>query len=138
MLLAVPAGRIADRFGRLNMFLAGHVLLIVIYLVLLLPSSGALQVGAVLLLLGGYYAATDGVLMALASTLLPASMQATGMAVIVTGTSAGRLLSAVAFGALWTWSGADAALVVFAAALTVGVVVAALLPIGERRDHAAA
>jgi hypothetical protein len=47
-----------------------------------------------------------------------------------------RLLSAVALGALWTWSGADAAVVVSAAALTVGVVVA-LLPICDGRDHAA-
>jgi len=136
MLLAVPAGRLADRVGRLRMFLTGHVLLVMLYVVLLLPSAGALQVVAALLLLGGYYAATDGVLMALASTLLPSSMQATGMAVIVTGTSAGRLLSAVIFGALWTWAGADVALVAFAVALAAGVAVAALLPIAGRRNDA--
>jgi MFS family permease len=137
MLLAVPVGRLADRIGRLRMFLGGHVLLVILYLTLLLPAAGASQAVAALFLLGAYYAATDGVLMALASSLVPASLQATGMAVIVTGTSAGRLLSAIAFGALWTWSGANAALVAFAVALTVAVAVAALLPIGGGRGDAA-
>ena len=127
MLLAVPAGRIADRVGRLRVFLYGHSLLILLYVVLLLPRAGGLHVAVALLLLGGYYATTDGVLMALASSLLPAPLQATGLAVVVTGTSVGRLLSAVAFGALWTWSGADVALVVFAAAMTVAVAATALI-----------
>ena len=132
MVLAVPAGLLADRLGRLRVFLAGHVLLVLLYLMLLLPVAGASQAVAATILLGAYYAATDGVLMALASTLLPASMQATGLAVIVTGTSVGRLLSAIAFGALWTWTGTDVALIAFAATLAVAVTVAALLPIGDR------
>ena len=131
MLLAVPAGRIADRIGRLRVFLYGHGLLIVLYVALLLPRAAGLQVAVALLLLGGYYAATDGVLMALASNLLPAPLQATGLAVVVTGTSVGRLLSAIAFGALWTWSRPEVALVVFAATLTVAVAVTALIAIRD-------
>jgi Major Facilitator Superfamily len=67
MLLAVPAGRLAYRYGRWRMFMGGYALLLGVYVVLLLPSVGTLALIAVLALLGGYYAATDGVLAALGS-----------------------------------------------------------------------
>jgi MFS family permease len=140
MVLAVPAGRMADRVGRGRVFLGGYGLLLVLYGTLLVPEAGDVQVVACLLLLGGYYAATEGVLMALASVLLPASVRATGLAVLVTGTSLGWLVSAIGFGALWTWGGPDTALVVFAAALVVAlaVAVAGFARIGREADgHAA-
>ncbi|MGH9008589.1 MAG: MFS transporter, partial [Acidimicrobiia bacterium] len=68
LLLAIPLGRLADRIGRAPVFIAGHVLLIGCYLVLRSAGadSGFLTIAAVLGLLGTYYAATDGVLMAMA------------------------------------------------------------------------
>ena len=134
MLLAVPAGRLADRVGRARIYLAGYGLLLLVYGTLLLPSAGGLQLAACLLLFGAYYATTEGVLMALASTLLAPSLRATGLAVLVTATSLGRLVSAISFGALWALSGADVALAAFGAGLVVAMALAAAAFLRLRRE----
>jgi len=113
LLLAVPAGRLADRTGRRTLFLAGHVLLGGVYLLLRRSEPGALELAACLVLLGAYYASTDGVLMAIASSRLPAGLLTSGLAVLTTVTALGRLLASTAYGALWTWWGAEATLTVF-------------------------
>ena len=122
MVLAVPVGRLADRHGRVRVFVAGHVLLLAAYTALLLPSLGPLVLFAYLGVFGAYYAATDGVLMAVASGRLPESLRATGMGVLVTFTSLGRLAGAIAFGALWTLAGLQTAVVIFGTALALGIV----------------
>jgi MFS family permease len=124
MLAAVPVGRLADRVGRTRVFLGGYVVLLGLYVVLLAPGAGAAQLAACLLLLGVYYAATEGVLMALASTHLPDTMRGTGLSVVVTGTSLGKLASAIAFGALWATAGTSTAVAVFGVALVAAIVVA--------------
>jgi MFS family permease len=136
MVLAVPAGRLADRLGRGRVFLGGHVLLLVVYASLLAPWSGAVAVILTLVLLGGYYAATDGVLMALAGAILPQELRASGMALITTGTSLARLAGSVLVGALWTLRGVDVAVALWAAGLVGAIVGAALvLRVGkEGRD----
>ena len=62
--LAIPAGRLADRYGRQRMFLAGYVLLLAAYLVLLLPAPGLVAVTACLAparrLLRGHRRRPDG------------------------------------------------------------------------------
>jgi len=136
MLLAVPLGRLADRVGRARVFIGGYALLLIVYLALIVPSLGVSETAVVILALGVFYAATDGVLMALASGVLPVESRATGLSLLVTATSLGRLLASVMFGAAWTLIGAHAALGVFAVALT-GAVVAAALVLGGRR-HATA
>jgi MFS family permease len=109
MVTAVPVGRLADRVGRARVFLAGHALLLVVYLSLLLPGTGGagggFQVVLALVLLGLYYAATDGVLMALAGAALPQEVRASGMALLTTGTSLARLAGSILFGVVWTWGG---------------------------------
>jgi MFS family permease len=75
-------------------------------------------------LLGGYYAATDGVLAALASATLPVNLRGTGLALLATGTSLGRVAASLAFGVLWTWWGRETALIVFAVGLSAGMVLA--------------
>lgn len=121
LLLAVPAGRIADRVGRRLPFLYGNGALLVAYVLLLGPVGGPFLLGSVLLLLGVFYAATEGVLMALAGPVLPAARRASGLALLQTGQAVARLIAAAGFGAAWTvWGPRPApavAAVVLAAAL---------------------
>lgn len=126
MLLAVPMGHLADRIGRARVFVGGYLLLLLVYGVLLAPAAGIVQLAACLLLFGAYYAATDGVLMALASSLLPKALLGTGLALLVTATSLGRFVSAVTFGALWQWGAPDTAIAVFAAGLALAIALAAV------------
>ncbi|MEU3735670.1 MFS transporter [Streptomyces sp. NPDC032198] len=127
LLLAVPAGRLADRIGRRVPFLAGHVALLGGYVLLLSPTDGwALLIG-VLLLLGIFYAATDGVLMALATPVLAQGRRASGMAVLQTGQALARLVAAAGFGAAWTLWGIGPALTCASLALAVALGGATLL-----------
>ena len=87
MILAVPMGQLADRIGRAPVFVAGYALLLLLYVLLISPSWGSAEVFVYLLLFGAYYAATDGVLMAAASAVLPTSLRGSGLALLVTATS---------------------------------------------------
>jgi MFS family permease len=127
LLLAVPIGQVADRFGRARVFVGGHVLLLVVYSSLLLPTVGYLGLACYLLLYGAYYAATDGVLMALASAELPATVRTSGLALLTSATNLARLLASVAFGAIWTWWGVETSVEVFAAGLLIVIVAAACI-----------
>jgi MFS family permease len=126
MLLAVPVGRLADRVGRGRVFVGGYLALLAVYAVLLLSGGTATAVAA-LVLLGAYYAATDGVLMALAGESLPEELRGSGMALVATASSLARLASSVLFGLLWTVLDVQAALTVFAVGLALAMVVAAAL-----------
>jgi MFS family permease len=125
MVLAVPMGRLADRVGRGRVFVAGYLLLLAVYSSLLLPS---ISVGAVVIYLaafGAFYAATDGVVMALASTLLPEELRASGMGLLTAVVATSRLFGAVAFGALWTLGGVEVAVLAFAGLLVIAIALAA-------------
>jgi MFS family permease len=135
MLLATPVGRLADRVGRGGVFLGGHVLLLIVYASLLAPGANTLSLVLALVLLGAYYAATDGVLMALAGSMLPEELRASGMALIATGTSLARLTGSVAFGALWSWRGVEAAVLLSGAGLVLAVFVAAVAFRRRRDEH---
>ncbi|MFF3646035.1 MFS transporter [Streptomyces sp. NPDC002564] len=127
LLLAVPAGRLADRTGRRVPFLAGHVALLGGYLLLLSPADGPPLLIGVLLLLGIFYAATDGVLMALVAPVVAAERRASGMAVLQTGQALARLVAAAGFGAAWTLWGVRPALTCASLALAVALAGAAAL-----------
>jgi MFS family permease len=126
LILAVPAGRLADRIGRARVLIGGYALLLVAYTSLLLPSLGAVEVVVYVALLGAYYAATDGVLMALASAVLPEGLRASGLALLTTATGLARLVASVLFGALWTWLGMEAAVVAFGVGLIAAIVLAVI------------
>jgi MFS family permease len=126
LLLAVPAGRLADWAGRRPLLLSGHALLAGVYVLLLNPEPGAGALIACLVLLGAYYATTDGVLMAIASSQLPTGLLTSGLAVLTTITALGRLLASTAYGALWTWWGTEVTLIVFLLALLAAIAGAGL------------
>jgi len=124
MVLAIPAGRLADRIGLKPVFLIGYGLLAAVYAVLLLPTMNYGLAFLMLTLLGAYYAATDGVFMALASRVLPAQLRTTGLALLTTGTGLARLLASTLYGSLWNWFGAQRAFVLFIAGLIAVLLIA--------------
>ena len=126
LLLAVPMGRLADRFGRWRVFLAGHVSLLVAYVVLVGAADGALLLITSLLAHGIFYACTDGVLMAAAGPLLPAELKTSGMALLQTGQALAKLFSSVLFGAAWTLWGMGTAVTLALVALAAATLAAGL------------
>ena len=107
--LAIPLGRVADRIGRIWVILGGYSALLVLYV--MLSSAGAAPATGVIcvFLLGSFYAMTDGVFAALASSELPEERRATGLAIVGTCNDVGRLVSSIAFGWLWSRGTPDAA-----------------------------
>ncbi|GAA3771771.1 MFS transporter [Plantactinospora mayteni] len=109
LLLAAPLGVLADRVGRLPVVLGGYLALLGTYLLLPGPVHGWPLLALVLGLYGLFYAATDGVLIALAGPLLPERLRTTGIALVQTGQALAYLLSSVLFGLAWqTWGPATA------------------------------
>jgi MFS family permease len=123
--LAGPAGTWADRRGARRVFLAGHLGLAAVYAVLALGTGGSALPWLCVALLGAYYAATDGVLSALTARVVPEDLRATAIGLLTTGTTGGRALAAVAFGALWTLVDTRLALALFAAGLLAALLVGA-------------
>ncbi|MEU1160544.1 MFS transporter [Streptomyces sp. NPDC005921] len=117
LLLAVPLGRLADRWGRWRVFLTGHGALLAAYALLLTSWHGSALPYAVLALHGTFYAATDGVLMAAASDSVPEALRSSGLALVQTGQAGARFACSLAFGAAWTLWGDRTALLAAAAAL---------------------
>ncbi len=127
LLLAVPFGRLADRVGRLRVFVGGHVLLAAAYVCAAGAVPGTAGLFACLGLLGAYYAATDGVLAAAAAAAVPAALRGSGLALAQTAVAGGRFVAALAFGAAWMWVGYSTALASAALALALVLPVAVLL-----------
>jgi MFS family permease len=138
-LFSIPAGLCADRFGRGSIFLGGYAVLGIIYLLLLfMPAVGLPAQAGCLLLLGLYYAGTEGVLMAMASAAVPAQMRASGLAILATAIALGKAGSSLLFGWIWNAYGAPSAIVTFGAILTAAMLAAGfcLRVIGRKRSHA--
>jgi MFS family permease len=127
LVLAVPFGRLADRVGRVKIMLGGYAALGGVYLLLFGPLGGWPMLGLTLLLHGTFYAATDGVLMALAGGVLPEALRTTGIAVIQTGQALAYLVSSVLFGFAWQLWSAEAACQAAAVAVTIAVAGTAFL-----------
>ncbi|MGW1497061.1 MFS transporter [Streptomyces mirabilis] len=129
LILAVPLGRLADRVGRWRVFLAGHGALLLAYALLLTSWHGTALPYAVLLLHGCFYAATDGVLMAVASESVPEELRSSGLALVQTGQALARFVCSLGFGAAWTAWGDRTALT----ASTVALALCALFALTLRR-----
>jgi MFS family permease len=120
--LAVPVGRLADRVGRIKVLVTGHVALVGAYALAAGPFTGPVAMLAPLLLLGAFYAATDGIIAAIASRLVEPSARASGIAAAQTVVALARFASSVLFGVLWFVVGPSSALV------AVGVLLLVALP----------
>jgi MFS family permease len=127
LVLAVPFGRLADRIGRARVFIGGHVLLLIAYLCAGGPFGGAVASVGCLLLLGAYYAATDGVLPAISGRIVDTSIRASGIATAQTIVAVARFVSSLAFGLLWTQVGRVDALLSISVLLALGIPIAAFL-----------
>ncbi|WP_396230904.1 MFS transporter, partial [Frankia sp. EI5c] len=130
--LALPLGYLADLVGRQRVFVGGYLALSGVYLVLCRSEPGVGGLVAVLVLLGAYYAATDGMLAAAASALVPARLRTGGLALVQTGVALAQLAGAASFGALWTLRGPDVAFRWAVAAGLVAVVLAVVALRGVR------
>jgi MFS family permease len=131
--LAVPCGRLADRLGRARMFVAGYLALLAAYVAAAIPVTGVAVVLLCLLLLGVFYAATDGILAALAAQFSPPSGTASGIAAAQTVVAGSRLLASTGFGFLWFFAGRDASVLIVAGALAVVLPLAAVLLLSGNR-----
>lgn len=127
LLFAAPLGRLADRVGRWRVLAAGYAALLVTYVLLGTADGWPLLVG-VLACYGLYYAATDGVLMAITAPHVPAALRTSGMALVQSCNVGGILIAGLVFGAGWSAVGPHETLWAFAAVLAVVLVVAVLRP----------
>ncbi len=138
--LAIPLGRLSDRIGRARVFVWGHAALLSAYVVAALPIADIAATILCLVFLGAFYAATDGVLSALAAQLTTPETHATGIGAAQTVVAVSRFLSAVGFGFLWFAIGREASVLVVAGILLVAIPLVALLlkpflsETGERTD----
>ena len=102
----------------------------------MLNSLGYVGLIVSLVALGGFFAASEGVLTAIAGAVLPEELQASGIGILITVVSVGNLLSSLAFGALWLALGLQQAVIVFAVGLALALAIAA--PLLTRAQRAAA
>lgn len=115
--LALPVGRLADHIGKATVFVAGHGALLLAYASIVLIADPTVSTLTALLLLGTFYAATDGVIAALAGRLVPDQVCASGIASAQTVVAVSRMASSAGFGVLWMAVGPQAALAVVGAVL---------------------
>ena len=138
LLFAIPLGKLADRWGRIPVFLGGHLALLACYVLAALPFGGLGATVGCLLLLGIFYAATDGVLSAIVSQLSPAANVATALGTAQTVVALSRMLAAAGFGVLWFLLGPVTAMIWVAALLATALVTGTVLMGGVRRWMATA
>ena len=124
---AIPLGKLSDRVGRARVFVFGHVALVAAYVVAAMPIADIAATILCLVLLGAFYASTDGVLAALASQLTTPETRGTGIAAAQTVVALTRFVSATGFGFLWYAIGPEASMIVVAVLLAVAIPLVAVL-----------
>jgi MFS family permease len=132
-LLAIPAGVLADRFGRRPLILIAWGTYVLVYIGFAY-AQGALALVVLFLAYGIFYAAGDGVIKAWITTLVPVDRR--GQAFGLNAAASGLLLlpASVIAGALWDAGGPRPAFLFGAITATVALGVVAVAP-SLRADH---
>ncbi len=133
---AVPIGRLADRIGRARVFVFGHVFLLAAYISATVPITGAAITILCLVLLGGYYAATDGILSVLATQFTTSDTRATAIGAAQTVVALARFFSAAGFGILWFAIGREWSMLIVSIAVAIAIPIVALILRSARRYRA--
>jgi MFS family permease len=113
LVLALPMGRLADRIGPTRVFVGGQALLLIVDAMLLVSNPGPLSLVLLLGALGTYYAATDGILAVVATSILPDEQRASGLALLGGAMALAAFASSTVFGAIWQWEGPTFAVAIF-------------------------
>ena len=125
LILAIPIGKLSDKMGRKKIFLMGYLFMIGAYLTLANSSLSLSVIIISLAAVGIYYACTDGVISAIASSISKAGNTGTTLGMTSMTIAVFKLFSAAAFGILWELTGnAKFALNVFAVAMIAALVTA--------------
>ncbi|MEW5755371.1 MAG: MFS transporter [Pseudomonadota bacterium] len=126
-LIAIPAGSLSDRIGRLPVVIGGWTLRVVILLMLALLDNGVIMVWCLFLAYAAALASTEGAERALIGDYAPANQKATafGLYHMLSGLLA--LPGAMLFGALWQWIGMTSAFLT--AAVVTGLMAALMITI---------
>jgi len=122
LLLSAPAGWIADRVGSAKVYVAAHGLLLPLYALLAISGDAGRPIWVVLvllLLLGCFVAATDGVLMAAVSAAVPREHRVMSLAVFGACLAAMKMASSALFGWLWDRFDIPWAAAIFAGGLVI-------------------
>lgn len=137
LIVAAPLGRLADRVGRVRVFIGGHVALIACYLCAAGPLAGPLLSVGCLMMLGSYYAATDGLLAALAGRTVDPEVRTSGIATAQTCQALAGFVSSLVVGVLWNQIGLQTTIRWFCLFLVACVPVAAVVLRGLERQAVA-
>jgi MFS family permease len=128
--LAIPAGRLSDKFGRLPFLITGWTVYAIAYAAMGL-SGGKIIFSTSLLGYGAFYGLTEGVEKALLADLLRPENRGAGFGAFQTATGVAALLASPLMGVLMTHAGTEAAFITTAC---VALMAAAMLALwGMRR-----
>lgn len=119
---AIPAGKLADRFGDQKLIIAGFLMAIIAYLNFAYFSI-VFSVILGFVSFGLYSAMTDGVTRAFASKLVPENKLATGQGFLQATIGISSLLAGVIGGSIWTKFGSQPAFLYGAVLMLIGLTV---------------
>jgi MFS family permease len=103
-LISYPIGLLADKIGKKKIFIFGLFAFSAVYLGFAL-SSGFMFIWILFLIYGFYAAASEGVVKAWVSDLIPDNLRGTAIGVITTGISLATMLGSILTGLLWDLTG---------------------------------
>lgn len=128
-LLAIPFGRMSDRFGRKNILITGYIIFTVVYFGFGIADT---KMGFMLLfmLYGIYTATTAGVERALITDIAPANLKGTMLGLQQTIVGISLFFASIIFGFLWNNFGS---FIPFAFGATLSLISAILLMITFRK-----